>query len=110
MEPLSAAGIGAPAYAVPERSGGMSRARRRSADSAFFEKRSGAKSRPVYSAFKNSGKMYNDYMEEKRKVITVRVDPQLKFEIEKTSVAEGYPTVNSWIIKVIKQYLEGVKK
>ena len=27
---------------------------------------SGAKSRPVYSAFKNSGKMYNDYMEEKR--------------------------------------------
>lgn len=27
---------------------------------------SGAKSRLVYSAFKNSGKMYNDYMEEKR--------------------------------------------
>lgn len=49
-------------------------------------------------------------MEEKRKVITVRVDPQLKFEIEKASVAEGYPTVNSWIIKVIKQYLKGIKK
>ena len=43
MEPLSAAEIGAPAYAVPERSGGMSRTRRRSADSAFFVKRSGAK-------------------------------------------------------------------
>lgn len=49
-------------------------------------------------------------MEEKRKVITVRVNPQLKFEIEKASVAEGYATVNSWIIKVIKQYLDGVKK
>ena len=61
MEPLSAAGIGAPAYAVPERSGGMSRARRRSADSQVFAKRSGAKSRPVYLAFKNSGKMYNIY-------------------------------------------------
>ena len=46
MEPLSAAGIRAPAYAVLERSG--------------------AKSRPMYSAFQNSGKMYNDFMEEKR--------------------------------------------
>ena len=36
---IFAAGIGAPAYAVPERSGGMSRARRRSADSPVFAER-----------------------------------------------------------------------
>jgi len=45
-------------------------------------------------------------LENERKVITVRVDPQLKFEIEKCAVAEGYTTINSWIIAVIKGYLE----
>ena len=49
-------------------------------------------------------------MEKERKVITVRVDSQLKFEIEKTATAEGSPTVNSWIIKVIEKYLNEVKK
>lgn len=49
-------------------------------------------------------------MENKRKVITVRVDPQLKFEIEKVATAEGATTINSWIIKVIEEYLENVKK
>ena len=48
-------------------------------------------------------------MESERKVITVRVDPQLKFAIEKTATAEGYPTINSWIIKVIEKYLNEVK-
>ena len=49
-------------------------------------------------------------MKNERKVITVRVDSQLKFEIEKIAIAEGAPTVNSWIIKVIKKYIENEKK
>lgn len=49
-------------------------------------------------------------MENKRKVITVRVDPQLKFEIEKVAATEGAVTINSWIIKVIEEYLENIKK
>lgn len=49
-------------------------------------------------------------MKKERKVITVRVDSQLKFEIEKCATAEGYSTVNSWIIKVIEKYLNEPKK
>lgn len=49
-------------------------------------------------------------MEKERKVITVRVDSQLKFEIEKAATVEGAPTINSWIIKVIEKYLSEVKK
>lgn len=49
-------------------------------------------------------------MGKERKVITVRIDPQLKFEIEKIATTEGSPTVNSWIIKVIEKYLNEVKK
>lgn len=49
-------------------------------------------------------------MENERKVITLRVDSQLKFEIEKVATAEGAPTINSWIIKVIEKYLAEVKK
>jgi len=51
-------------------------------------------------------------MEKERKVMTLRVDPQLKFVIEKCAIAEGYSTVNSWIIDIIKGYIENknVKK
>ena len=49
-------------------------------------------------------------MENERKVITVRVDSKLKFEIEKIATAEGAPTINSWIIKVIEKYISEVKK
>ena len=48
-------------------------------------------------------------MEKERKVITLRVLPELKFQIEKTTTEEGFPTVNSWIIHVIKGYLEKKK-
>ena len=48
-------------------------------------------------------------MEKERKAITVRVDSQLKFQIEKCAAAEGYTTVNSWIVDVIKGYLESEK-
>jgi hypothetical protein len=47
-------------------------------------------------------------MEKERKVITLRVSPELKFEIDKAVVAEGDCTVNSWLVKIIKQHL--VKK
>lgn len=49
------------------------------------------------------------YMKNERKPITVRVSPELKFQIDKAAV-EDNRTVNSWIINVIKQYLESVKK
>lgn len=45
-------------------------------------------------------------MKKERKAITVRVDPRLKFAIEKQAAEEGYPTLNSWIIAVIKGYIE----
>lgn len=48
-------------------------------------------------------------MEKERKSITVRVSPELKFQIDKAA-AQDNRTVNSWIINVIKQYLEDVKK
>jgi predicted HicB family RNase H-like nuclease len=48
-------------------------------------------------------------MEEERKVITVRVSPELKFQIDKAA-NEDNRTVNSWIINIIKQHLEIQKK
>lgn len=49
-------------------------------------------------------------MEKERKAITLRVSPQLKFQIEKAVVEEGDSTINSWLIKVIKEYLEAKNK
>ena len=48
-------------------------------------------------------------MEKERKPITVRVSPELKFQIEKAA-NEDNRTINSWITNVIKQHLESVKK
>ena len=49
-------------------------------------------------------------MEKERKAITVRVSPELKFQIEKATTAEGFNTINSWIIHIIKGHLEKQKK
>jgi predicted HicB family RNase H-like nuclease len=48
-------------------------------------------------------------MEKERKAITVRVSPELKFQIDKAA-AEDNRTINSWIIHIIKQQLETPKK
>lgn len=48
-------------------------------------------------------------MKKEYKPITVRVSPELKFQIDKAA-AEDNRTINSWIINVIKQHLNGVKK
>lgn len=48
-------------------------------------------------------------MENERKAITVRVSPELKFQIEKAA-NEDSRTINSWIVHAIKQHLESVKK
>ena len=48
------------------------------------------------------------YMENERKAITVRVSPELKFQIEKAANKDNR-TINSWIVNVIKQHLD-VKK
>jgi predicted HicB family RNase H-like nuclease len=48
-------------------------------------------------------------MDKERKAITIRVSPELKFQIDKAAI-EDNRTINSWIINVIKQYLEGEKK
>ena len=50
-----------------------------------------------------------DCMEKERKAITVRVSPELKFQIEKAANKDNR-TVNSWIINVIKQHLDSAKK
>lgn len=47
-------------------------------------------------------------VEKERKSITVRVSPELKFEIEKAANKDNR-TINSWIINVIKWHLEGEK-
>lgn len=48
-------------------------------------------------------------MKDERKAITVRVSPELKFQIDKAANKDNR-TINSWIINVIKQHLEeGVK-
>jgi predicted HicB family RNase H-like nuclease len=48
-------------------------------------------------------------MPKERKPITVRVDPELKFQIEKAANKDNR-TINSWIINIIKQHLEDAKK
>jgi hypothetical protein len=45
-------------------------------------------------------------MEKERKTITLRISPELKFQIDKAVVNEGDYTINSWLVKVIKEYLE----
>lgn len=45
-------------------------------------------------------------MEKERKAITLRVSPQLKFQIDKAVAEDGDSTINSWLIKVVKEYLE----
>ena len=45
-------------------------------------------------------------MEGDRKVITLRVAPDIKFQIEKAAFEEEYSTVNAWLIKVITEYLD----
>lgn len=45
-------------------------------------------------------------MEKERKAITLRVSPQLKFQIDKAVLEDGDSTINAWIIKIIKEYLE----
>ena len=49
------------------------------------------------------------YMQKERKPITIRVSPELKFQSDKAAV-EDNRTVNSWIIHIIRQYLESEKK
>jgi predicted HicB family RNase H-like nuclease len=48
-------------------------------------------------------------VKDERKVITIRISPELKFQIDKAA-AEDNRTINSWIVHIIKQYLDGVKK
>ena len=49
-------------------------------------------------------------MEKERKAITLRISPELKFQIDKAVLEEGDCTINSWLIKVIKVYLEQKNK
>ena len=44
-------------------------------------------------------------LKDERKAITVRVSPELKFQIDKAANKDNQ-TVNSWIINIIKQHLE----
>lgn len=48
-------------------------------------------------------------VKDERKVITIRISPELKFQIDKAA-AEDNRTINSWITHVIKQYIDGAKK
>lgn len=48
-------------------------------------------------------------VKDERKVITIRVPQELKFQIDKAA-AEDNRTINSWIVHIIKQHLDGVKK
>ena len=43
-----------------------------------------------------------------RKAITIRVSPELKFQIDKAADKDNR-TINSWIINLIKQNLEAEK-
>lgn len=47
-------------------------------------------------------------MLKERKLITVRVSPELKFQIEKAAVKDNR-TINSWIINIIQKHLESEK-
>lgn len=44
-------------------------------------------------------------MKNERKAITIRVSPELKFQIDKAANKDNQ-TVNSWMINIIEQYLE----
>ena len=48
-------------------------------------------------------------VKDERKVITIRVSPELKFQIDKAAIEDNH-TVNSWIVHIIKQHIEGAKK
>lgn len=48
-------------------------------------------------------------MKKERKAITIRVSPELKFQIDKAADKDNR-TINSWVIHLIKQNLEGEKK
>lgn len=48
-------------------------------------------------------------VEGERKVITIRISPELKFQIDKAA-AEDNRTINSWITHIIKLHLDGAKK
>ena len=43
-----------------------------------------------------------------RKPITVRVSPELKFQIDKAAASQDR-TINSWIVHLIKKELDGKK-
>lgn len=43
-------------------------------------------------------------MKDERKAITIRVSPELKFQIDKAANKDNR-TINSWIINLIKQFL-----
>lgn len=45
-------------------------------------------------------------MVKERKAITLRVSSELKFQIDKAVLEEGDSTINSWLIKIIKQHLD----
>lgn len=44
-------------------------------------------------------------LKNERKAITIRVSPELKFQIDKAANKDNQ-TVNSWMINIIEQYLE----
>ena len=48
-------------------------------------------------------------VKDERKVVTIRISPELKFQIDKAA-AEDNRTINSWIVHIIKRHLEDVKK
>ena len=48
-------------------------------------------------------------LKDEQKAITIRVSPELKFQIDK-SVIKDNQTINSWIVNIIKQHLETEKK
>ncbi len=48
-------------------------------------------------------------VKKERKAITVRVSPELKFQIDKAADKEDV-TINTWIINLIKQNLQTEKK
>ena len=47
-------------------------------------------------------------VKDERKVITIRVPPELKFQIDKAANKDNR-TINSWVINLIKQNLEAEK-
>lgn len=48
-------------------------------------------------------------VKDERKAITIRVSPELKFQIDKAANKDNR-TINSWIINLIKQHLDSQKK